>query len=162
MNDYAQAQRDLDQAAEMMRGKIQDAHPSQIRFSVTQGRIDAAQGRLDSAATRFSHVVEVLEARGAAGPALGSGYRLRAEVEAQQGKRAQALADAEKAVKIAAGLQGAEKYSDDAGLAYLSLARVLQAAGDHARAKEALQSAVAHLSGSVGAEHPDTLTAQKL
>jgi len=160
--DYAQAQRELNEAGDLMRGKIPDAHPSQIRLSVTQGRIEAAQGRLDGAVKIFTHVIDVLEERGAAGPALVSGYRLRGEVEARQGKRAEALADAEKAVKIAAGLQGGQQYSDDAGLAYLSLGRVLQAAGENERAKAALQSAIAHLSHSVGDDHPDTRTAQEL
>src|SRR5438552_14364280 len=162
MDDYTQGQRNLGQAVELMRGKVPEAHSAQIRLNMTQARIDAAQGRLESASKTFSRMIELLEARGASGPALASAYRLRGEVEAQQGKRAEALMDAEKAVQVAEGLQGGKQYSDDAGLAYLSLGRVLRAAGERERAKTALQTAVAHLSNSVGADHPDTRAAQSL
>jgi len=162
LNDCAQAERNLQQAADLMGTKVSEAHAAQIRLNMTQARVDMAQGRIDAARSTFNRVIELLEARGASTPALASAYRLRAEIDAQKGNRDTARADAEKALQLAEGLQGGKPYSDDTGLAYLSLGRVLQAAGEREGARAALQSAATHLSNSVGEEHPDTRAAQRL
>ncbi|HTT11252.1 MAG TPA: protein kinase [Burkholderiaceae bacterium] len=162
LEDYAQAERDLRRAAALMGSQVPEAHASQIRLRMTQARIDHAQGRDDAASRTFTRVIELLEARGAATPAVASAYRLRAEIEAKQGRQDAALADARKALQVAEGMQGGKPYSDDTGLAYLSLGRVLQAAGDRDGARKALQSAADHLANSVGDRHPDTRTAQQL
>ena len=162
LKDYEKAELDLRKASELMGSKVPEAHASQIRLRMTQARIDAAQGRTGAASGAFSRVIELLEARGASTPALASAYRLRAELEAQEGKREPARADADRALRIAQSMQGGKPYSDDTGLAYLSLGRVLEAAGERDGARAALQSAATHLSNSVGADHPDTLAAQQL
>jgi tetratricopeptide (TPR) repeat protein len=162
MKDFPQAQVALRQAAGLMKGKVPESHPAQIRLAMIQARMDAAQGRLDDASRAFTHVIDLMTERGAAHPAIASAQRQRAEIEAQQGRGTEALADAEKALQMAEGLQGGKPYSNDTGLAHLTLARVLLKAGDGERARIALQSAVAHLSDSVGDEHPDTREAHRL
>jgi tetratricopeptide (TPR) repeat protein len=162
LEDYAQAERNAREAAELMGSKVPEHHPSQIRLSMAQARIDYAQGRTDAASRTCTRVIGLLEARGASTPALASAYRLRAEIEAKKGERDVAKADAQKALQIAEGMQGGKPYSDDTGLAYLSLGRVLQLSGDPEGARAALQSAALHLGNSVGEDHPDTRTAQRL
>jgi tetratricopeptide (TPR) repeat protein len=162
MGDTAQAQRDLQRAAALMQGKVPESHPAQIRMTMVQARIDVTQGRLDNARRAFTRVIELLSQRNVSHPVMASALRQRAEIDAREGKRAEALADAQKAVQIAAGLQAGKPYSDDTGLAYLTLGRLLQASGDRERAHAALQSAVDHLTHSVGADHPDSRAAQGL
>jgi tetratricopeptide (TPR) repeat protein len=95
-------------------------------------------------------------------PSVANAYRQRGELEAQQGERDRAQADARKALEIAERLQGGKPFSVDTGLGYLTLGRILRESGDAQSARTALQSAAKHLANSVGAEHPDTQLAQQL
>ncbi len=162
--DYAKAQESVTQAAALMAGKVPDYHASQVRLNLLQARIEVAQGRPQSAAAIDTKVIDVLEARGASTPARVTAYRQRAEVEAGAGKRDAALADAEKAIAIAKKLlaDAPKPWSDDMGLAQLSLGRVLQSAGETEKARAALTTAVEHLSGSLGDKNPETKTAREL
>jgi tetratricopeptide (TPR) repeat protein len=164
LGDYAKAQAAVTQAAALMAGKVPEHHSSQVRLALLQARIDLAQGRLQNARALCTRLIEMLEGRGATTPALVTGYRQRAEVEAREGSRDAALADAQKAVGIAQTLLAAapKQWSDDLGLAQLSLGRVLQAAGQSDRARAAFQTAVDNLAGSLGDKHPETLAARAL
>jgi hypothetical protein len=79
----------------------------------------------------------------------------------QEAKLADAAHDARQALTISRQLQGGIPYSNRTGLASLMIGRVLDAQGDSARARDAFQEAVAHLSHTVDVTHPALLDAQR-
>jgi tetratricopeptide (TPR) repeat protein len=162
--EYALAEAAAAQATALMAGKVPDYHASQVRLTLLKARLDLAQDRAQSAEATCAKLIALLEGRGTTTPPLVTAYRQRAEARARQGQRDAGLADAEKAVAIARTLQSqtAKPWSDDIGLAHLSLGRVLLAAGQSDRAQTALSTAVEHLGGALGAEHPDTRAARAL
>ncbi|MEP6548468.1 MAG: serine/threonine-protein kinase [Gammaproteobacteria bacterium] len=162
LKDYTQAQSDLDRAAGLMKDKVPEAHPAQIRRMMIQARIDAAQGRLDNSGKEIARVVDLLSARGVSHPALANAYRQRAELESQQSAIALAEADARKALQIDRSLQGGKPFSGDTGMAYLTLGRILRQEGKDTDARSALQAAALHLTKTMGADHPDSKLAQSL
>jgi tetratricopeptide (TPR) repeat protein len=73
-----------------------------------------------------------------------------------------AVMEAQAALNLAIGMQDAQPYSDYTGLAWLMLGRAWQAKGDLAQARDAYDAAVADLSRTVDADHPELLRARKL
>lgn len=67
---------------------------------------------------------------------------------------------ARRALSIAAALQGDVPYSSQTGLASLWLGRSLLRAGDRARGREALETAIEHLSSTIDLDHPYLLQAR--
>lgn len=164
LNDTTRAQSAVTQAAALMAGKVPEQHSSWVRLHLLQARIDGARGNLRNARALCTLVIGLLQGRGATTSALVSAYRLRAEFESRDGNNPSALADAEAAVEIATKLHGGvpNTWSDDLGLAQLSLGRVLRAAGQPERARAALQTAAEHLAGSLGDAHPETRAVRAL
>jgi tetratricopeptide (TPR) repeat protein len=157
------AQSDLDRAAAIMQGKIPESSSVQLRRVFTQAQLDAAQNREDKALAGLTKIVDLSSSNNSPGNAAAvSAYRLRAEIEMRQGKGDLALSDARKAVQVAESLQGANRFSGDTGLAYLTLGGVLLKTTERSNAPAALRSAVDHLSNSLGHEHPDTQHAEQL
>jgi serine/threonine-protein kinase len=163
MGDLAQAQEDLSHAGALMDGKIGSASPIQLRRVYAQAQLDVARKQDDLALTELNKIVELVVSNRTSGSAAAvHAYRLRAAIEMRQGKDESAEADARRAVRLAEGLRGANRYSADAGLAYLTLGEVLLKSPDHGQAQAALRSAVEHLTNIVGQEHPDTQQANRL
>ncbi|HEX6704205.1 MAG TPA: serine/threonine-protein kinase [Albitalea sp.] len=155
------AQASLDEASALLQA-LPPAHSARVRHSLVQGRIDAARGDAAGAATRFGTVIELLAAQKAATPPLVQAHRLRAEAALLRGDAPQALADASKALALARSLQGTNPHSDLTGLASLTLGRALRKGDELARTREALSTAQAELSATLGADHPDTRAASEL
>jgi tetratricopeptide (TPR) repeat protein len=163
MGDLAQAQDHLSHAQALMQGKIGDSSPIQLRRTYAQAQLDVARKQDDKALGELNKMVELTVSNRTSGSAAAvHAYRLRAEIELRQGKSESAEADARRAVRLAEGLQGANRYSADTGLAYLTLGEVLLKTSDHAQAKAMLRSAVDHLGNIVGEGHPDTQQANHL
>jgi eukaryotic-like serine/threonine-protein kinase len=162
-NALDQAQHELDRAGEILRGKVSDASPTQLRRMLVQSKIDAARGNLKVAKDLISHVADLLNAQGdKTNSALVSAYRQRAEIDLQLGEAAMARQDADKAVELARSLGEGNAYSAFTGQANLILGNVLHVQGDNAAARVALTTAIQHLSKTEGPDHPDTLQAQKI
>ena len=87
---------------------------------------------------------------------------LRAEIHLGSGDTTAALADAERALLIARTLQSDNPHSSLTGLALSVLAQVHERRGEHAEAQTASQSAVAHLTATLGPDHPETRRAQQV
>jgi serine/threonine protein kinase len=161
--ELTQAQSDLDRAAAIMHGKIGDSSAVQQRRLHTQAQIDVALDRRESALFNLNKIIQVSTANNALGSSSSvNAYRLRADIQLREGKIDEAEADARKAVLIAEHLQGANRFSGDTGLAYLTLAGVLTRKPDRTRAQEALRAAIDHLTNALGEEHPDTLQSKRL
>ncbi len=162
-NALDQAQHELDHAGEILRGKVSDTSPTQLRRMLVQSEIDAARGKLKVAEDGISHVVDLLNAQGdKTNSALVSAYRQRAQINLQLGQAAMARQDADKAVELARSLGEGNAYSAFTGQANLILGNVLHVQGDNAAARVALTTAVQHLSKTEGPDHPDTRQAQRI
>jgi hypothetical protein len=91
---------------------------------------------------------------------LANALRVRAEVRWRKGDRRAAFLDAQRALDISREAQGGKPYSYVTGLGWLLLGRLHQDAGDTRAARSALQSAVLHLSNTLGDDHPDARRAR--
>jgi tetratricopeptide (TPR) repeat protein len=161
-NALEQAQKELDHAGEILRGKVSDTSSTQIRRMLVQSQLDAARGKLKVAEDGISHVVDLLNAQGdKTNSALIAAYRQRAEIKLNLGESAMARQDADKAVELARNLGEGNSYSAYTGQANLILGTVLHAQGDNAAARVALTTAIQHLGKTEGPDHPDTRQAQK-
>jgi eukaryotic-like serine/threonine-protein kinase len=162
-NALDQAQKELDHAGAILRGKVADTSATQVRRMLVQSEVDAARGKLQVAVDGISHVVDLLNAQGdKTNTALVAAYRRRAEIELQMGQTATARQDADKAVELARSLGKGISYSAFTGQANLILGNVLHTQGDDIAARAALTTAVQHLGKTAGPNHPDTLRAQKI
>jgi serine/threonine-protein kinase len=161
--ELSQAQDRLNQAQALMKGKIGESSPIQLRRAYAQAQLDVARKQDDKALAELNKMVELVASNRTSGSAAAvHAYRLRADIELRQGKGESAEADARRAVRLAEGLRGANRYSADLGLAYLTLGEVLLKTPDHAQAQTVLRSAVEHLGNIVGQGHPDTQQATHL
>ena len=156
------AEENLKRARTLSEGKIPESHPLQIRAALIEAQVDAAEGRSQQALDLLNHAVDLLKANGVSHASMADAFRHRAEIEAALGNSKAAQQDAHDAVRIAASLQGGKRYSFDTGDAYLSLGKVLRGSGNPDGARDALKTAVEHLSNTAGDAHPDTQTARSL
>jgi hypothetical protein len=86
----------------------------------------------------------------------------QSEIELRLAHNAAAIREAQSSLRIANVMQGGLPYSNQTGLAFLALGRAWQQQGDRDQARNALQSAVTHLSNTVDANHPELLRARQL
>jgi tetratricopeptide (TPR) repeat protein len=120
-------------------------------IALARGRLEDARAELDIAVTAGGMPATKVYA-----------FMPRAELNMREGKLAAAEADARQALSIARAAQGGIPYSNRTGLASLMLGRVLAAKGEHDRAHEAFQLAIAHLSRTVSEQHPMLKLAREL
>src|SRR6185437_8474321 len=88
--------------------------------------------------------------------------RARAELNLEEGRMADAEADARRALSITQAAQGGVPYSDRTGRAWFVLGRVLAQQGNAAQARDAFNAALAHLSNTVDDNHPLLVRARQL
>ena len=93
---------------------------------------------------------------------MATALRDRGESRLYLGRRAEALADAERALRIARKIQANKPYSRDSGFSLALLSRVHASLGETEKAKAEQAEALSQLSQSLGADHPFTLRAQAL
>ncbi len=121
------------------------------------GRLDILEGRLDAALTDFERALSH-----STGPNVVTARLGKADTELLLGRIDSSTADAREALKTAVLLQGGVPYSHRTGLAWLTLGRALQRAGDSVQAHAAFESAIRHLSNTVVADHPALVEARRL
>ena len=98
----------------------------------------------------------------------GGGYLLptlytdRSAIELALGHGSEAEADAAQALTALHAQDNPTDVSSRLGLAYLAQARALAAQGKSSQAQAAASRAVVNLKGSLGSDHPDTISAQQL
>jgi tetratricopeptide (TPR) repeat protein len=88
--------------------------------------------------------------------------RARAELNLEEGRLADAEADARRALSITQAAQGGVRYSDRTGRAWIVLGRVFSQQGHAARAHEAFVAAITHLSNTVDEDNPVLVRAREL
>ena len=87
---------------------------------------------------------------------------VRGELDLAENRLPAALEDARSAVSLAKQLQGGVQRSNRVGQASLFLARVYERMGDHARAREAAETAFQHLAATVDDDHPALVAARSI
>jgi serine/threonine-protein kinase len=156
MRSFEETPQYLARAMQLMGGAPPDS-PSMMQHAFLQGSVDLANGRLDAARIQFERAM----ARTSPSPRYLNAQLGMAEVQLAAGNAAAALQLARSSLQTAATLQGGLPYSLRTGLAWLTLGRAAQRAGDEAQARKAFESAVIHLSNTVDADHPALLEARR-
>lgn len=123
----------------------------------SRGRLDILEGRLDAALADFERALSH-----STGPNVVTARLGKADTELLLGRIEASTADAHEALNMAVLLQGGVPYSHRTGLAWLTLGRALQRAGDSVQARAAFESAIRHLSNTVVADHPALVEARRL
>jgi hypothetical protein len=109
----------------------------------------------------LSRIIDFFDGREMRVAAVVRALNIRGDVYLRDGNLDGALADARRALDIAQTLQGDKPYSSLAGQALLLMARAHERRGGQAEAHEAAARAVPQLSETLGAGHPDTLSARQ-
>jgi eukaryotic-like serine/threonine-protein kinase len=154
----AQASEQLQRADQLINLDLAPSSPLMLRRSEIEGRLELASGHYTHARTLFDRVL----ATKVISPWRFSAELGKAEIELATGHSAAAIREARQALQTASAIQGSLPYSNQTGLAALMLGRALQSQGDRARAQQALQTAITHLSNTVDANHPELARAQRL
>ncbi|HYM34523.1 MAG TPA: serine/threonine-protein kinase [Steroidobacteraceae bacterium] len=121
-----------------------------------------ARARMSLAEHRGSEALELLNTVVTGDPLNHRALRSRAEGYLAIGDLSHAETDARAAIVLGEKLQGGASYSNQTGLAWLILGRVLEKQNQHNQAQTALQAAITHLSNTVDVSHPALLEARKL
>jgi tetratricopeptide (TPR) repeat protein len=128
------------------------------RILRVRARIDAAQGRTPEALSRYS---EVIGKSNIADAMLARVLAERADLYLRLGQTDLALADAQRDIEVARGLQRDKPYSAYTGRALAMLARVQQARAAPDDAHASASAAAVNLSKTLGDDHPDTRWARQ-
>jgi len=124
--------------------------------TLLQGRLDLARGKLVDARAGFDRAL----AHEGKDPTSMHAYVGRSMAALAANDPDSAVEAARRALSIAAALQGDVPYSSQTGLASLWLGRSLLRAGDRAGGREALETAIKHLSNTIDPDHPYLLQAR--
>ncbi|HWM70401.1 MAG TPA: serine/threonine-protein kinase [Steroidobacteraceae bacterium] len=158
LGDLTAAGKYLDTAAEVL-GPAEPADSFiSTKLALARGMLALATGRLDDGQAQFARAS--ISPHGMTTPLdidLG-----KAEANLLGGDAAAAAQNAKAALSKATTLQGDLPWSFRTGLASLMLGRALQKLGDHAKAHDAFDTAVKHLSNTVAADHPELVRAREL
>jgi len=133
-------------------------NPVWIRRAVIRGQMALHEGHLDVARTEIDSVLT----RKRKNPTVLRAALVRSEVDLAAGNAQTAVTDARVALDMAVAAQGSLPYSAHTGLAWLAMARALQASGNSAAARKAAETAVAHLANTVDPNHPELVHARQL
>jgi tetratricopeptide (TPR) repeat protein len=158
LGDVQLAGRYLREASDLTRSLTPAAGAELITLKIVRGRIALANNQLAEARTNLDGAIAGGNTVFYQMAALVS----RAELNLNEGRLAEAEADARRALSLAQNAQGGVAYSNRTGLSWLILGRVLAKKGDTAGSRQALRSALEHLSNTVDANHPMLLLAQQL
>lgn len=148
----------LRRADQFLDGDLSPASPVMLRRKEMEGRLELASGHFTQARALFDGML----ATKVVSPWTLSAELGKVEIELAARNSDAAVQQAQQALKTASAMQGDLPYSNQTGLASLVLGRAWQSQGDRDQAKTALEAAVAHLSHTVDANHPDLVSAQRL
>lgn len=143
-------------------GQIPDDSVPATTIRYVKGRIAGVKGDLAQADALLTQTIEFFDRRQMAISPVTRALNARAEIKLRAGNVAAARADAQRALEISQKLQDAKPYSSLTGLSLLQLAEVESVAGDRQKSQAAAQQALANLTESLGAEHPDAIRARAL
>jgi eukaryotic-like serine/threonine-protein kinase len=154
--DTKGADRYLREASELARTAAPATGSHQVALKIARGRIALANNQF--AAARLS--LDGALAEGNTVFFQMSALVPRAELNLNEGRLAEADADARRALALAQSAQADAPHSNRTGLSWLVLGRVLAKKGDSVGSRQALLAAIEHLSDTVDPDHPQLLRAR--
>ena len=165
-HDLARATAALDEAEPAMHSLLPPGHFAFALLSAERALVARARGDLPAARALIDDAIEIASQaaqQGKAGPVyLPTFLTYRAEIELTAQQLAAADADSRKALDLLlAGAQPGD-YSVHVGRAELTLAQVLSAEGQAAKARNEAQLAAQQLARGEGEDHPETRAAREL
>jgi eukaryotic-like serine/threonine-protein kinase len=141
-------------------------HPAIVAIVVRQAAIARARGDIPQALQLTNEGLAMVEASikaGGQGVETLAGFVMRrSELELQLHQVAEAVADADRALRIAQSTILPGTFSSAMGRVYLALGRALREQGKLREARAAFASAFEQLGPTLGPDHPDTLSARDL
>ncbi len=165
-HEYDRAAAILAEVEPKMRSSLPPGHYALAVCQSDKSLLAEAQGNLTLAWQLANEAVVTDEASiktgGQGAVYLPSFLVRRSNIELEVGKPDAAVADAAKAVSLLQDKMEPGTLSSSLGRAYLALARAFAAQGKREDARESSRAAFENLQFSVGATHPDTLSAKKL
>jgi hypothetical protein len=157
--DRRAAERYLSEANTLAAPAWRTDNPALLRRLAFEGALALADGKFEGARAKFERIL----ATKAKDPRMTMRATLgKAEAELLAGNTSSAIAQSRAALALATSLHGGFPYSSHTGLSWLMLGRALQARGDISQARKAYETAIAHLSNTVDADHPELLRARQL
>jgi len=147
----------------------QDLPPTHYAFAVLE--IEKAQNEFRRGDTKGAMQLadealgideKSIKAGGQGSDALPGLLLTRATMELTSGAREQAIADANRAVKLLQGQAEPGTFSTQLARAYLALGNALKAQERMNEAREAFRSAAEHFANTLGPDHPNSRDARKL
>lgn len=164
--DYVRASAWLDEVEPRLRKALPPGHMAFTALVTERARIAQGQGDLGRALAIQNQAIAMVEEgvkEGKAGEQfLTQMLRDRAYMEVASGQLEAAERDARRTVSLSQAALQPGDFSAAFGRADLVLARVLSAEGKTLEARAAANEALAQLQKALGADHPDTRSAQEL
>ena len=149
-----------------LRHSLPPGHYAFSRLASERAVVALERGNVSEALRLVNQSATILEtaikAGGEGAFALPGVLVRRSEIELEAQLPDQAAADASHALQLARPETPTGSYSSQLGSAYLALSRALAAQGKQEEARAAARSAAENLQSTVGADHPDTLSARQL
>jgi tetratricopeptide (TPR) repeat protein len=154
MGDWAGVERKLATVEPRLRRALPPGHFVFAVLTQHHALLAAARGQLDSAAALADEAVAMAEKARAPDDLLVLLYRRRSDIAGRRGQSAQAVQDAERALELTRAHQHKGQASSILGAVHLGLGRALMRDRELERARTELDSASAHLLGTLGPDHP--------
>jgi serine/threonine-protein kinase len=165
-HDYARATAMLDKVEPRLRQALPAGHYAFGALALERSIIAQEQGDGARALELINQAIDIDETSAKQGKAgaqfLPALLVRRALIETDATHPLPAEHDARRALALLQAAAQPGDYSSSTGLAYLALARALNAAGRASEARAAADEAVEQLQKALGADHPDTRAAQEL
>ena len=121
-----------------------------------EAKLAAARGDFTHAVEAYGHAIDFFEGHHITVGALAAALYGRGDVRLRAGNPAAARADAQRALEISRALQGTRPASAHTGLSLALLARIEDAGGNRAAARQHAAEAATQLRAALGPDHPET------
>jgi eukaryotic-like serine/threonine-protein kinase len=161
MGDFPRAQSTLGELAAEVKAHSAPGHISFGRVAEEEALLLAARGDLPSALAGSDRALAIPQAKNLH-DYVAEFLMDRVGIELAMQRLDDAHKHAEQALEYKRSRIAEGDLSADVGHAYLLLGRALLAQRQGAKARAAFGSAVEHLAPTIGADHPDTLLAERL
>jgi serine/threonine-protein kinase len=165
-HDYARSLASLNEVEPRLQSALPPGHYAFAALASERSQTLELEGdtarALDLANLAIHRCVEIVRQGKSCAQFLPSMLRQRASVETALGQFASAESDARQALKLLLQQSRPGEFSQSTGQAYLTLARCLAAQGRDSEGRAMAQHAADQLEKSIGAGHPDTLSARAL
>ena len=156
----------LAQVEPRLRTALPAGHIAFATLAAEKALLLLASGQSAAALPQIDEAIEITQISAKAGRG-GTDYFpyllvMRADIERDMGRDDASAADATRALDALQKSEEPGTYSNAVGRAYFSLARTLEKQGNREQARAAFRAAADNLEHTLGASHPDSISARRL